>query len=131
MKSNMREKLLFGTGVIALVLISTFLVAVLAANQNNSDNSELSERQESLKLLPLAEITEDEAKTIDAITGKVLNVESDLNDKDEKADIPISGSALEKASAVAKKINYKLGGNLGIDEIIRALPAGNFEVKKK
>ena len=37
----------------------------------------------------------------------------------------------EKASAVAKKINYKLGGNLGIDEIIRALPAGNFEVKNQ
>jgi len=32
----------------------------------------------------------------------------------------------EKVSTVAKKINYKLGGNLGLDEIIRGLPAGNF-----
>ncbi|MEK6949430.1 MAG: NFACT RNA binding domain-containing protein [Nanoarchaeota archaeon] len=32
----------------------------------------------------------------------------------------------EKASSVAKKINYKLGGNLDLDEIIRALPAGMF-----
>jgi len=37
----------------------------------------------------------------------------------------------EKASAIAKKINYKLGGNLGIDEIIRALPAGSFKIKKQ
>ena len=47
----------------------------------------------------------------------------------DKSVVLIQGD--EKASAVAKKINYKLGGNLGIDEIIRALPAGNFEVKKK
>lgn len=33
----------------------------------------------------------------------------------------------EKASSVAKKISYKLGGNLDLDEVIRALPAGNFE----
>ena len=32
----------------------------------------------------------------------------------------------EKVSAVAKKISYKLGGNLDLDEIIRALPAGTF-----
>ena len=32
----------------------------------------------------------------------------------------------EKASSIAKKIKYKLGGNLGLDEIIRALPAGLF-----
>ena len=36
----------------------------------------------------------------------------------------------EKASAVAKKINYKLGGNLDLDEVIRALPSGEFRVKK-
>ncbi|MBI2134495.1 DUF814 domain-containing protein [Candidatus Woesearchaeota archaeon] len=34
----------------------------------------------------------------------------------------------EKASSIAKKISYKLGGNLDLDEIIRALPAGNFAV---
>lgn len=33
----------------------------------------------------------------------------------------------EKASSIAKKINHKLGGNLDLDEIIRALPAGNFK----
>ncbi|MBI2522753.1 DUF814 domain-containing protein [Candidatus Woesearchaeota archaeon] len=32
----------------------------------------------------------------------------------------------EKVSNTAKKINYKLGGNLDLDEIIRALPAGGF-----
>ena len=32
----------------------------------------------------------------------------------------------EKASSIAKKINYKLGNNLDLDEIIRALPAGMF-----
>ena len=32
----------------------------------------------------------------------------------------------EKVSGIAKKINYKLSGNLDLDEIIRALPAGNF-----
>ncbi len=35
----------------------------------------------------------------------------------------------EKASSVAKKINHKLGGNLDLDEIIRALPAGNFKLE--
>ncbi|MDP3765967.1 MAG: NFACT RNA binding domain-containing protein [Nanoarchaeota archaeon] len=35
----------------------------------------------------------------------------------------------EKSSAIAKKINYKLGGNLDLDEIIRALPAGEFSFK--
>ena len=34
----------------------------------------------------------------------------------------------EKASAVAKKIKYKLGGDL--DEIIRALPSGGLEIRK-
>lgn len=32
----------------------------------------------------------------------------------------------EKVSSIAKKINYKLGGNLDLDEMIRALPAGLF-----
>ena len=36
----------------------------------------------------------------------------------------------EKVSSVAKKINHKLGGNLDLDEIIRALPAGNFEIDR-
>ena len=35
----------------------------------------------------------------------------------------------EKVSSVAKKINYKLGKNLDLDEIIRALPAGNFKLE--
>jgi len=35
----------------------------------------------------------------------------------------------EKVSSVAKKINYKLGKGLSLDEIIRALPAGNFKVE--
>ncbi len=35
----------------------------------------------------------------------------------------------EKASSIAKKINYKLGGNLDLDEIIRALPGGSFGFK--
>ena len=35
----------------------------------------------------------------------------------------------EKVSSVAKKINYKLGKNLNLDEIIRALPAGNFKIE--
>jgi predicted ribosome quality control (RQC) complex YloA/Tae2 family protein len=32
----------------------------------------------------------------------------------------------EKVSSIAKKINHKLGGGLDLDEIIRALPAGEF-----
>ncbi|MBL7056215.1 DUF814 domain-containing protein [Candidatus Woesearchaeota archaeon] len=36
----------------------------------------------------------------------------------------------EKVSSIAKKINSKLGKNLDLDEIIRALPAGNFKIKK-
>ncbi len=32
----------------------------------------------------------------------------------------------EKVSSIAKKINYKLGKNLDLDEIIRSLPAGTF-----
>ncbi|MBS3114837.1 DUF814 domain-containing protein [Candidatus Woesearchaeota archaeon] len=35
----------------------------------------------------------------------------------------------EKVSSIAKKINYKFGGNLDLDEIIRALPAGGFKIK--
>ncbi len=35
----------------------------------------------------------------------------------------------EKASAIAKYIQHKIGGS--IDEIIRALPAGEFKVKKE
>ena len=35
----------------------------------------------------------------------------------------------EKVSSVAKKINYKLGKGLSLDEIIRALPAGNFKIE--
>ncbi len=35
----------------------------------------------------------------------------------------------EKVSAIAKKINHKLGPNLDLDEIIRALPAGNFKLQ--
>jgi predicted ribosome quality control (RQC) complex YloA/Tae2 family protein len=34
----------------------------------------------------------------------------------------------EKVSSVAKKINHKLGKGLNLDEIIRALPAGNFKI---
>ena len=34
----------------------------------------------------------------------------------------------EKSSAVAKKIRYRLGKNLNLDEIIRALPAGNIKI---
>jgi len=34
----------------------------------------------------------------------------------------------EKVSSIAKKINHKLGGNLDLDEIIRALPAGGFKI---
>ena len=44
----------------------------------------------------------------------------------EKYVILIPGE--EKASSIAKKINYNLGGNLDLDEIIRALPAGNFKI---
>jgi len=35
----------------------------------------------------------------------------------------------EKVSSIAKKINYKLGKELSLDEIIRALPAGSFSFK--
>ena len=35
----------------------------------------------------------------------------------------------EKVSSIAKKINHKLGKNLDLDEIIRALPAGNFKLQ--
>jgi predicted ribosome quality control (RQC) complex YloA/Tae2 family protein len=35
----------------------------------------------------------------------------------------------EKVSSMAKKINYKLGKGLDLDEIIRVLPAGNFKLK--
>lgn len=35
----------------------------------------------------------------------------------------------EKVSSIAKKINYKLGSGLDLDEIIRALPAGNFKLE--
>jgi len=34
----------------------------------------------------------------------------------------------EKVSSIAKKINYKLGKGLNLDDIIRALPAGNFNI---
>jgi len=35
----------------------------------------------------------------------------------------------EKVSNIAKKINYKLGSGLDLDEIIRALPAGSFKLE--
>src|SRR3989344_3472020 len=35
----------------------------------------------------------------------------------------------EKVSSIAKKISHKLGGNLDLDDIIRALPAGTFSFK--
>ncbi len=35
----------------------------------------------------------------------------------------------EKVSSIAKKINYKLGSGLDLDEIIRALPAGSFKIE--
>jgi len=38
-------------------------------------------------------------------------------------------SGSEKVSSIAKKINYKLGKGLNLDEIIRALPAGDFKIK--
>ena len=38
-------------------------------------------------------------------------------------------SGSEKVSSIAKKINYKLGKGLDLDEIIRALPAGNFKIE--
>tara|TARA_Y100000310_G_scaffold345464_1_gene465279 strand:- start:4131 stop:4916 length:786 start_codon:yes stop_codon:yes gene_type:complete len=34
----------------------------------------------------------------------------------------------EKVSSIAKKINYKLGKGLNLDDIIRSLPAGNFKL---
>ena len=34
----------------------------------------------------------------------------------------------EKASDIAKKINFKLGKNINLDEIIRGLPAGEFRI---
>ena len=34
----------------------------------------------------------------------------------------------EKVSSVAKKINFKLGKGLDLDDIIRALPAGGFKI---
>lgn len=35
----------------------------------------------------------------------------------------------EKVSSIAKKINYKLDKNLELDDIIRALPTGNFKIQ--
>src|SRR3989338_179955 len=35
----------------------------------------------------------------------------------------------EKVSSIAKKINYKLGSGLDLDEIIRNLPAGSFKLE--
>jgi len=37
-------------------------------------------------------------------------------------------SGNEKVSSISKKINYKLGKGINLDEIIRALPAGNFKL---
>ena len=37
----------------------------------------------------------------------------------------------EKASSVAKKIKYKLGNDIDLDEIIRALPSGSFSLRKE
>jgi len=34
----------------------------------------------------------------------------------------------EKVSSIAKKINFKLGKGLDLDDIIRAMPAGNFKL---
>jgi len=36
----------------------------------------------------------------------------------------------EKVSSIAKKINYKLGRNLNLDEIIRGLPGGDCQIVK-
>ncbi len=36
----------------------------------------------------------------------------------------------EEASSIAKKIKHKLNKNLDLDDIIRALPAGNFKIVK-
>mgnify|MGYP001342873002 FL=1 len=41
----------------------------------------------------------------------------------------ILGQGNEKVSSIAKKINYKLGKGMDLDEIIRALPAGNFKLQ--
>ena len=47
----------------------------------------------------------------------------------EKYVILVQGD--EKSSSVAKKIKFKLGGILDIDEIVRSLPAGGFKIVVK
>lgn len=114
----MREKLLIGAIVIALVLISTFLVAAFVMNNGIIDESEKSpEKQEGLKLFPLATLTEDE--------------EGDENEKDEQ-EVPIMGTELEKASEIAltyigegRVTDTEIGDEEGYYEVEITLNNGN------
>jgi len=161
----MKNKITPGILVVASLLILTIItvnVLVVSAFFSNSDSQEdsekLFEKQAALKLVPLAELSEEQAIAIantavknmdvgrmtdielerengvvvyaieftkngietdvklDAVTGVVLEIKSDLDDEDEEEnedegeeheddddDVPITGNALEQASSAALK----------------------------
>jgi len=78
----MRDKLLLGLLVIAVLLVSTFFVAALAYNDSLGDSGDSSEKA-TIRLLDLDEDDDDESG------------------EDEEEDAPITGSALERASRIA------------------------------
>ncbi|MEK6855428.1 MAG: PepSY domain-containing protein [Nanoarchaeota archaeon] len=179
----MDQKIILGILVIADLLVSTFLVsAYVINNRTATDSDDLSERQESLKLLPLAKLSEGDVKSIalkeissegidageiteillerengdvvyaveftkdgvetdvevDAITGAVLKIDSDLYDETNKEDkregknVAIIGSALNKASAAAldyigegRVTDTEVGDEEGYYEIEITLDNGN------
>ena len=102
----MGEKLLLVLLIVGVVLMSTFLVAALVANQNISENSS---QKTSLRLLDSEENS---------------RLESEKEVEDNERDVTIASDVLQKASAIAleyigegKVTDTELGDEEGYYEI--------------
>ena len=99
--------------LLPLVKISEDEAKTIALGEVNSKGlyigiiTDIELERENENIAYAVEFTKNEIETdvkIDAMTGKVLKIESDLDEKDnedEKEDIPILSNALERASEVA------------------------------
>jgi len=109
----MGEKLLLVLLIVGVVLMSTFLVAALVANQNISENSS---QKTSLRLLDSEENS---------------RLESEKEVEDNERDVTIASDVLQKASAIAleyigegKVTDTELGDEEGYYEIEITLDNG-------
>jgi len=132
MKERIILKITLGFIVVMLLGMSTFLTTALVTDKNPvdfissirvGDNTKLSESEE-VDVNKVDKLTD---VKIDAGNGKVLLIEGDNNEadqdkdgeddktEDQSEDMPITGNALEQASAVA--LNYIGEGRVTDTEI--------------